>query len=202
MSNTDILEAHFKEISDILETYELLDLQEVERVLGSDTFIDLFRIISDNLETQERLKVLGAMDKLLNSNKSDSIKYTKGTVFREEPPNKVKNEFEYFIFESCIEDAIEDILYNLPNTGETILMNRLLEIILLGTEESYFDDEKYSEEIINYIKNNRDKLPKMLNNLKVIDESVEEGYYLDVNFYKEDTPTNTELLDIIKIINF
>lgn len=202
MSNTDILEAHFKEISDILETYELLDLQEVERVLGSDTFIDLFRIISDNLETQERLKVLGAMDKLLNSNKSDSIKYTKGTVFREEPPNKVKNEFEYFIFESCIEDAIEDILYNLPNTGETVLMNRLLEIILLGTEESYFDDEKYSEEIINYIKNNRDKLPKMLNNLKVIDESVEEGYYLDVNFYKEDTPTNTELLDIIKIINF
>lgn len=202
MSNTDILEAHFKEISDILETYELLDLQEVERVLGSDTFIDLFRIISDNLETQERLKVLGAMDKLLNSNKSDSIKYTKGTVFREEPPNKVKNEFEYFIFESCIEDAIEDILYNLPNTGETILMNRLLEIILLGTEESYFDDENYSEEIINYIKNNRDKLPKMLNNLKIIDESVEEGYYLDVNFYKEDTPTNTELLDIIKIINF
>lgn len=202
MSNTDILEAHFKEISDILETYELLDLQEVERVLGSDTFIDLFRIISDNLETQERLKVLGAMDKLLNSNKSDSIKYTKGTVFREEPPNKVKNEFEYFIFESCIEDAIEDILYNLPNTGETVLMNRLLELILLGTEESYFDDEKYSEEIINYIKNNRDKLPKMLNNLKVIDESVEEGYYLDVNFYKEDTPTNTELLDIIKIINF
>lgn len=202
MSNTDILEAHFKEISDILETYELLDLQEVERVLGSDTFIDLFRIISDNLETQERLKVLGAMDKLLNSNKSDSIKYTKGTVFREEPPNKVKNEFEYFIFESCIEDAIEDILYNLPNTGETVLMNRLLELILLGTEESYFDDENYSEEIINYIKNNRDKLPKMLNNLKVIDESVEEGYYLDVNFYKEDTPTNTELLDIIKIINF
>lgn len=202
MSNTDILEAHFKEISDILETYELLDLQEVERVLGSDTFIDLFRIISDNLETQERLKVLGAMDKLLNSNKSDSIKYTKGTVFREEPPNKVKNEFEYFIFESCIEDAIEDILYNLPNTGETILMNILLEIILLGTEESYFDDENYSEEIINYIKNNRDKLPKMLNNLKIIDESVEEGYYLDVNFYKEDTPTNTELLDIIKIINF
>lgn len=202
MSNTDILEAHFKEISDILETYELLDLQEVERVLGSDTFIDLFRIISDNLETQERLKVLGAMDKLLNSNKSDSIKYTKGTVFREEPPNKVKNEFEYFIFESCIEDAIEDILYNLPNTGETVLMNRLLELILLGTEESYFDDEKYSEEIINYIKNNRDKLPKMLNNLKIIDESVEEGYYLDVNFYKEDTPTNTELLDIIKIINF
>lgn len=202
MSNTDILEAHFKEISDILETYELLDLQEVERVLGSDTFIDLFRIISDNLETQERLKVLGAMDKLLNSNKSDSIKYTKGTVFREEPPNKVKNEFEYFIFESCIEDAIEDILYNLPNTGETVLMNRLLELILLGTEESYFDDENYSEEIINYIKNNRDKLPKMLNNLKIIDESVEEGYYLDVNFYKEDTPTNTELLDIIKIINF
>lgn len=202
MSNTDILEAHFKEISDILETYELLDLQEVERVLGSDTFIDLFRIISDNLETQERLKVLGAMDKLLNSNKSDSIKYTKGTVFREEPPNKVKNEFEYFIFESCIEDAIEDILYNLPNTGETILMNRLLEIILLGNEESYFDDENYSEEIINYIKNNRDKLPKMLNNLKIIDESVEEGYYLDVNFYKEDTPTNSELLDIIKIINF
>lgn len=202
MSNTDILEAHFKEISDILETYELLDLQEVERVLGSDTFIDLFRIISDNLETQERLKVLGAMDKLLNSNKSDSIKYTKGTVFREEPPNKVKNEFEYFIFESCIEDAIEDILYNLPNTGETILMNRLLELILLGAEESYFDDENYSEEIINYIKNNRDKLPKMLNNLKIIDESVEEGYYLDVNFYKEDTPTNTELLDIIKIINF
>lgn len=202
MSNTDILEAHFKEISDILETYELLDLQEVERVLGSDTFIDLFRIISDNLETQERLKVLGAMDKLLNSNKSDSIKYTKGTVFREEPPNKVKNEFEYFIFESCIEDAIEDILYNLPNTGETVLMNRLLELILLGNEESYFDDEKYSEEIINYIKNNRDKLPKMLNNLKIIDESVEEGYYLDVNFYKEDTPTNTELLDIIKIINF
>lgn len=177
MSNTDILEAHFKEISDILETYELLDLQEVERVLGSDTFIDLFRIISDNLETQERLKVLGAMDKLLNSNKSDSIKYTKGTVFREEPPNKVKNEFEYFIFESCIEDAIEDILYNLPNTGETVLMNRLLELILLGTEESYFDDENYSEEIINYIKNNRDKLPKMLNNLKIIDESVEEGYY-------------------------
>lgn len=202
MSNTDILEAHFKEISDILETYELLDLQEVERVLGSDTFIDLFRIISDNLETQERLKVLGAMDKLLNSNKSDSIKYTKGTVFREEPPNKVKNEFEYFIFESCIEDAIEDILYNLPNTGETVLMNRLLELILLGTEESYFDDENYSEEIINYIKNNRDKLPKMLNNLKIIDESVEEGYYLDVNFYKEDAPTNTELLDIIKIINF
>lgn len=202
MSNTDILEAHFKEISDILETYELLDLQEVERVLGSDTFIDLFRTISDNLETQERLKVLGSMDKLLNSNKSDSIKYTKGTVFREEQPNKVKNEFEYFIFESCIEDAIEDILYNLPNTGETILMNRLLEIILLGTEESYFDDENYSEEIINYIKNNRDKLPKMLNNLKIIDESVEEGYYLDVNFYKEDTPTNTELLDIIKIINF
>lgn len=202
MSNTDILEAHFKEISDILETYELLDLQEVERVLGSDTFIDLFRIISDNLETQERLKVLGAMDKLLNSNKSDSIKYTKGTVFREEPPNKVKNEFEYFIFESCIEDAIEDILYNLPNTGETVLMNRLLELILLGTEESYFDDENYSEEIINYIKNNRDKLPKMLNNLKIIDESVEEGYYLDVNFYTEDTPTNTELLDIIKIINF
>lgn len=202
MSNTDILEAHFKEISDILETYELLDLQEVERVLGSDTFIDLFRIISDNLETQKRLKVLGAMDKLLNSNKSDSIKYTKGTVFREEPPNKVKNEFEYFIFESCIEDAIEDILYNLPNTGETVLMNRLLELILLGTEESYFDDENYSEEIINYIKNNRDKLPKMLNNLKIIDESVEEGYYLDVNFYKEDTPTNTELLDIIKIINF
>lgn len=202
MSNTDILEAHFKEISDILETYELLDLQEVERVLGSDTFIDLFRIISDNLETQERLKVLGAMDKLLNSNKSDSIKYTKGSVFREEPPNKVKNEFEYFIFESCIEDAIEDILYNLPNTGETVLMNRLLELILLGTEESYFDDENYSEEIINYIKNNRDKLPKMLNNLKIIDESVEEGYYLDVNFYKEDTPTNTELLDIIKIINF
>lgn len=202
MSNTDILEAHFKEISDILETYELLDLQEVERVLGSDTFIDLFRIISDNLETQERLKVLGAMDKLLNSNKSDSIKYTKGTVFREEPPNKVKNEFEYFILESCIEDAIEDILYNLPNTGETVLMNRLLELILLGTEESYFDDENYSEEIINYIKNNRDKLPKMLNNLKIIDESVEEGYYLDVNFYTEDTPTNTELLDIIKIINF
>lgn len=202
MSNTDILEAHFKEISDILETYELLDLQEVERVLGLDTFIDLFRIISDNLETQERLKVLGAMDKLLNSNKSDSIKYTKGTVFREEPPNKVKNEFEYFIFESCIEDAIEDILYNLPNTGETVLMNRLLELILLGTEESYFDDENYLEEIINYIKNNRDKLPKMLNNLKIIDESVEEGYYLDVNFYTEDTPTNTELLDIIKIINF
>lgn len=202
MSNTDILEAHFKEISDIIETYELLDLQEVERTLGSDTFIDLFRIISDNLETQERLKVLGAMDKLLNSNKSDSIKYTKGTVFREEQPNKVKNEFEYFIFESCIEDAIEDILYNLPNTGETILMNRLLEIILLGNEESYFDDENYSEEIINYIKNNRDKLPKMLDNLKIIDESVEEGYYLDVNFYKEDTPTNTELLDIIKIINF
>lgn len=202
MSNTDILEAHFKEISDILETYELLDLQEVERTLGSDTFIDLFRIISDNLETQERLKVLGAMDKLLNSNKSDNIKYTKGTVFREEQPNKVKNEFEYFIFESCIEDAIEDILYNLPNTGETKLMNMLLEIILLGTEESYFDDENYSEEIINYIKNNRDKLPKMLNNLKIIDESVEEGYYLDFNFYKEDTPTNTELLDIIKIINF
>lgn len=202
MSNTDILEAHFKEISDIIETYELLDLQEVERTLGSDTFIDLFRIISDNLETQERLKVLGAMDKLLNSNKSDNIKYTKGTVFREEQPNKVKNEFEYFIFESCIEDAIEDILYNLPNTGETILMNRLLEIILLGNEESYFDDENYSEEIINYIKNNRDKLPKMLDNLKIIDESVEEGYYLDVNFYKEDTPTNSELLDIIKIINF
>lgn len=202
MSNTDILEAHFKEISDIIETYELLDLQEVERTLGSDTFIDLFRIISDNLETQERLKVLGAMDKLLNSNKSDSIKYTKGTVFREEQPNKVKNDFEYFIFESCIEDAIEDILYNLPNTGETILMNRLLEIILLGNEESYFDDENYSEEIINYIKNNRDKLPKMLDNLKIIDESVEEGYYLDVNFYKEDTPTNSELLDIIKIINF
>ena len=42
----------------------------------------------------------------------------------------------------------------------------------------------------------------MLDNLKIIDESVEEGYYLDVNFYKEDTPTNTELLDIIKIINF
>lgn len=202
MSNTDILEAHFKEISDIIETYELLDLQEVERTLGSDTFIDLFRIISDNLETQERLKVLGAMDKLLNSNKSDSIKYTKGTVFREEQPNKVKSEFEYFIFESCIEDAIEDILYNLPNTGETILMNRLLEIILLGNEESYFDDENYSEEIINYIKNNRDKLPKMLDNLKIVDESVEEGYYLDVNFYKEDTPTNSELLDIIKIINF
>lgn len=202
MSNTDILEAHFKEISDIIETYELLDLQEVERTLGSDTFIDLFRIISDNLETQERLKVLGAMDKLLNSNKSDNIKYTKGTVFREEQPNKVKSEFEYFIFESCIEDAIEDILYNLPNTGETILMNRLLEIILLGNEESYFDDENYSEEIINYIKNNRDKLPKMLDNLKIIDESVEEGYYLDVNFYKEDTPTNSELLDIIKIINF
>lgn len=201
--NTEILESYLNESRDKIEMYELVDLQEVERVLGSDNFIDIYTIIDENLKTEEKLKIFGTMDKLLNSNKSNSVEYTEGTVFREQSPNKVKENFQSFILGNSVNEAIDDILYGLKNTGETDLMILLLELILLGND--FNSEDSLDSSLLKstrYLKENKENLPKMLDNLSVIDENVENGYYLDINFYREEDPTDEEMLEILKLINF
>lgn len=201
--NTEILESYLNQAWDKIETYELVDLQEVERVLGSDTFIEIYTIIDDNLETEEKLKVFGTMDKLLNSNKSNYVNYTEGTVFREQNPNSVKEKFQSFIIGTCISEAIDDILYNLKNTGETNLMGLIVELIILSND---IDPEneviKSNLKTTNYLKENKHNISKMLDNLSTVDESVENGYYLNINFNREEDPSDEEMLEILKLINY
>ncbi|UGL60503.1 hypothetical protein [Staphylococcus phage vB_SurM-PSU4] len=201
MTNSEILEGYLDEARDKVDTYELMELNEVERVLGTENFMKLYETIEDHLTIEERLHVYGSLDKLLNANKSDFVKYEEGTVYRKHSPIEEKAEFYSSILSDSIGQAIEDIRYNLKNTGETVVMSSIIEYIVLGSDLSE-EDSLYSTEVIKYLRKNKNNLSKMLDNLKVIDDNVENGYYLDINFNKEEEPNDKEMLEILKLINF
>ena len=201
MINSEILEGYLNEARDKVDTYELMELNEVERVLGTENFMKLYETIEDHLTIEERLHVYGSLDKLLNANKSNFVEYEEGTVYRKHSPIEEKAEFYSSILSDSIGQAIEDIRYNLKNTGETVVMSSIIEYIVLGSDLSE-EDSAYSTEVIKYLRKNKNNLSKMLDNLKVIDDNVENGYYLDINFNKEEEPNDEEMLEILKLINF
>lgn len=201
MTNSEILEGYLNEARDKVDTYELMELNEVEKVLGKDNFMKLYETIEDNLTIEERLHVYGSLDKLLNANKSNFVEYEEGTVYRKYSPIDEKIDFYSLVLSNTIGQAIEDIRHNLKNTGETVVMSSIIEYIVLGSDLSE-ENSEYSTEVIKYLRENKNNLSKMLDNLKVIDDNVENGYYLDINFNKEAEPDDEEMLEILKLINF
>lgn len=202
-NNTDILEDYINKAKDEIETYELMDLQEVEKVIGSDNFFDIYYSIQDSLEIEDALLVLGAMDKLLNSNKSDYVTFTEGTVFRKDTPNKIRDNFHSFAISTNVIQALEDISDNLENIRESSLVNVALDLIIFGNNDDN-DIEDFDEfsESVKYIKSNKGNLYSMLDNLKVIDNESKEGEHKELDFSKDSEPTDEEVLKLLHKLNY
>lgn len=142
MKNSDILYECLENIKDDMDTYDLLELGNVKDVLGEDNYWTIYSIINE-LSSDDKLILLSAMDKLLNS-KKQTISFEEGTVFREESPLDKRRDYENAILESNLSDAFKRITYNLELDDYSLLIN-VFDIIF--SSQSVEDTQKEFEQL-------------------------------------------------------
>ena len=191
MKNSDILYECLENIKDDMDTYDLLELGNVKDVLGEDNYWTIYSIINE-LSSDDKLILLSAMDKLLNS-KKQAISFEEGTVFREESPLDKRRDYENAILESNLSDAFKRITYNLELGDYSLLIN-VFDIIF--SSQSVEDTQKEFEQLpksVDFVLDNRSKIIDMLNNIdKITQDKLDQ---------LKGTNEDEQTLEILKIIS-
>lgn len=191
MKNSDILYECLENIKDDMDTYDLLELGNVKDVLGEDNYWTIYSIINE-LSSDDKLILLSAMDKLLNS-KKQKISFEEGTVFREESPLDKRRDYENAILESNLSDAFKRITYNLELDDYSLLIN-VFDIIF--SSQSVEDTQKEFEQLpksVDFVLDNRSKIIDMLNSIdKITQDKIDQ---------LKGTNEDEQTLEILKIIS-
>mgnify|MGYP006886147238 CR=1 FL=1 len=191
MKNSDILYECLENIKDDMDTYDLLELGNVKDVLGEDNYWTIYSIINE-LSSDDKLILLSAMDKLLNS-KKQTISFEEGTVFREESPLDKRRDYENAILESNLSDAFKRITYNLELDDYSLLIN-VFDIIF--SSQSVEDTQKEFEQLpksVDFVLDNRSKIIDMLNSIdKITQDKLDQ---------LKGTNEDEQTLEILKIIS-
>lgn len=191
MKNSDILYECLENIKDDMDTYDLLELGNVKDVLGEDNYWTIYSIINE-LSSDDKLILLSAMDKLLNS-KKQTISFEEGTVFREESPLDKRRDYENAILESNLSDAFKRITYNLELDDYSLLIN-VFDIIF--SSQSVEDTQKEFEQLpksVDFVLDNRSKIIDMLNSIdKITQDKLDQ---------LRGTNEDEQTLEILKIIS-
>ena len=191
MKNSDILYECLENIKDDMDTYDLLELGNVKDVLGEDNYWTIYSIINE-LSSDDKLILLSAMDKLLNS-KKQTISFEEGTVFREKSPLDKRRDYENAILESNLSDAFKKITYNLELDDYSLLIN-VFDIIF--SSQSVEDTQKEFEQLpksVDFVLDNRSKIIDILNNIdKITQDKIDQ---------LKGTNEDEQTLEILKIIS-
>lgn len=158
------------DLVEIIETIESFELQDIYKVLG-DNFFDVIDIINHIEDFDDRIIMLGALDKLLNTSKTGLVEYDDVFLTRKRTTKEEKNYLLDVMIEHRIKDKLFEIFdenpelsevdnvimaFTLVNLFNTVGANEVDSIILNSDEE---------EEIIDYLMDSEFDIDKFVGNL-------------------------------------